>query len=68
MKSDCILGLKTMSQNEILMALENVLHHPNYESNDYTDMMQDIVKHKSLSSRQRQVVETHLKFNKELWW
>ena len=66
----CQIDLGTMSQGEILTVLGGVLTHPEYESNEYTLMMKNLVKKQntSLSIHQRRAIETHLTINKKIWF
>lgn len=67
-RDDIRQTLEEMSDPELLTLLCGVLKDERYQTNDYTDMMENISKKSGLTPNQRRAVETHLSFNSELWF
>jgi len=70
-KSDVEQQLEYMDQDEMLDILEEVLAHPDYERDDYTQMMHDLLekgREMKLKYVQIKAIKTHLNFQSKVWY
>jgi len=61
--------VEVMEEDELITIIRKVIAHPEYRANDYTTMIKDISNGAfKLSTKQKDVLKTHLKFNSKLWY
>lgn len=66
-------AINDMNDNQLVNTLFEVLDSPDYEENDFTEMVRNIgekakASKRDLSAKQRNVVAMHVKINSGIWY